>query len=99
MSNNLRGNLHQLPRLRGRSTEAAFAVREQLKYFLNSPEGSVEWQEQAALAIYVYKLKIYCLNKFILFLMCRLNNNNNNATLLLNSINKLSLSSIPLHFH
>ena len=44
-------NLQRLPRLRGRSTEAAFAVREQLKHFLNSPEGSVDWQERAALTV------------------------------------------------
>ncbi|KAJ8927583.1 hypothetical protein NQ314_019928 [Rhamnusium bicolor] len=44
-------SLQKLPRLRGRSTNAAFTVREQLKDFLNSPQGSVEWQEHAALAI------------------------------------------------
>ncbi|XP_047115635.1 protein ALP1-like [Schistocerca piceifrons] len=35
-------NLRNLPRIRGRSTYAAFAVREQLKKFLNSPQGTVE---------------------------------------------------------
>lgn len=44
-------NLQDLPRLRGRSTDAAFNVREQLKAFLNSPEGSVEWQEEVALRL------------------------------------------------
>lgn len=44
-------NLRNLPRVRGRSTDAAFTVREKLKDFLNSPEGSVNWQEQVALAI------------------------------------------------
>ncbi|XP_050308498.1 uncharacterized protein LOC126744939 [Anthonomus grandis grandis] len=44
-------NLQNLPRLRGRSTDAAFDVREQLKTFLNSPEGSVEWQEEVALRL------------------------------------------------
>lgn len=43
--------LHQLPRLRGRATDDAFAVREQFKCFLNSSEGSVDWQEQTAMAI------------------------------------------------
>jgi hypothetical protein len=44
-------NLQRLPRLRGRNTEAVFDVREQPKHFLNSPEGSVDWQERAALTV------------------------------------------------
>jgi len=44
-------NLHQLPHQRGRSADEAFAVREQFKNFLNSVEGSVEWQEHTSLAI------------------------------------------------
>lgn len=40
-----------LPRLRGGSTREAFAVRDKLKDFFNSPVGSVEWQERAALRI------------------------------------------------
>lgn len=44
-------NLRNLPRIRGRSADVAFAVRDQLKNFLNSPQGSVEWQEHVALAI------------------------------------------------
>ena len=46
-----RPNLHTLPRRRGRATQEAFALRDQLKNFFNSPEGSVEWQERAALLI------------------------------------------------
>lgn len=44
-------NLQDLPRLRGGSTGEAFAVREKLKDFFNSPVGSVEWQARAALGI------------------------------------------------
>lgn len=44
-------NLQNLPHLRGGATGEAFAVREQLKDFFNSPGGSVEWQARAALEI------------------------------------------------
>lgn len=44
-------NLHKLPHQRGRSADDAFGVREQFKYYFNSVEGSVDWQEQASLAI------------------------------------------------
>ena len=44
-------NLKNITRIRGRSTNAAFAVREQLKTFFSSVEGSVDWQEESALAI------------------------------------------------
>lgn len=46
-------NLHQLPHQRGRSADEAEEqfVREQFKNFLNSVEGSVEWQEHTSLAI------------------------------------------------
>lgn len=44
-------NLHQLPHQRGRSADDAFAVWEQFKNYFNSVEGSLDWQEQASLAI------------------------------------------------
>lgn len=39
-------SLQRLPRIRGRSTEEAFAVRKQLKNYFNSPVGSLSWQQQ-----------------------------------------------------
>lgn len=44
-------SLQDLPRQRGGSTREAFDVRDKLKDFFNSPVGSVEWQERAALRI------------------------------------------------